>query len=325
MLIDEWKKLSKKRELMTEFGRKMPSVQRSNEVSTLWNEALKPHYRSWIANRHDRQGHPRPFASGPSGSGKTKFVVELLSLLKSYGEELEKSNQATEEDKALLKLISNAIFIHITFANEDRLHSEEKNNIEKALVVRAIMHFFELDYMTIQSFYTDYGERIKTWILTKFFDVVRLSQSPSDQTSERMIYIHLDEINHLYSQDPIVFKTAIDLLSQPLFCPPSGFFYFVLFTGTAYSEMRKLDVPGEPPLVELLMKVLDKDSMVHFSSLLLFPYCICVCVCKSFNGDKTFGWLKKYHGARFRNAQTKPFKLVRKFVENEQTICSLFA
>jgi hypothetical protein len=117
----------------------MPVVQRSNEVSKLWNDVLKRHYKNWKKNRRDRFGHPRPFAYGPPGSGKTKFGVELLSLHKSYGEELEKSNQATEDDKELMKLISNAIFIHITFANGNELLDEEKNNIEKALVVRAIM------------------------------------------------------------------------------------------------------------------------------------------------------------------------------------------
>jgi hypothetical protein len=118
-------------------------------------------------------------------------------------------------------------------------------------------------------------KKIKNWTLKKFFDIVQTSQSPSDQTSKRMIYVHLDEFNHLYEQDPKVFRTAIDLLSLFLFGSSEGFFYFVLFTGTAYIEMRNLGVSSSPPLIELLMKPLDKDGNILIlpSTLLLLYVC----------------------------------------------------
>jgi hypothetical protein len=85
-----------------------------------------------------------------------------------------------------------------------------------------------------------------------------------------MLYIHLDEVNHLYNEDPSIFKTAIRLLSMYLSTPPEGFFYFVLFTGTAYTQMRNLGVSESFPLVELLMKVLDKNGAIFIPPLFCY-------------------------------------------------------
>jgi hypothetical protein len=242
------------------FGSKMPVVQRSKEVSRVW-DAWKIHYIAWKAKIQNRKEHLRCFAYGPPGSGKTKFGVELIPLLISHGEQICASKMVTNEDKELLKMLSNAVFIHITFANGNELLNEEKENmdIQCSLIVRALRHLFGLTLMSISAFCRQFGARIKNWNIQTLLEVaVKYADKTQDPTEPRMVYIHLDEFNHLYDCDPKkVFKEAINILSRPLNTPPEGIFYTVLFTGTAYTKMLELSVSESNPLLEIPMKVLD--------------------------------------------------------------------
>jgi hypothetical protein len=61
-----------------------------------------------------------------------------------------------------------------------------------------------------------------------------------DNPAHYMLYIHLDEINHLHKSGPKVFKTAVRLLSdlQSSTVNNGNIFYNVLFTGTSYIEIK---------------------------------------------------------------------------------------
>jgi hypothetical protein len=238
----------------------MPVVQRSDEVSKVW-DAWRIHYVAWKANITDRKEHPRCFAYGPPGSGKTKFGVELIPLLISHGKQICASKMVTNEDNELLKMLSNAVFIHITFANGNDLVNEEKENmdIKCSLIVRALKHLFRLSSMSISGLYNQVGKYVKNWNIEKLLEVaVKYSDKNQNPTKPRMVYIHLDEFNHLYDCDPKkVFKEAINILSRPLSTTSKGIFYTVLFTGTAYTGMSELGVSESNPLIEIPMKVLD--------------------------------------------------------------------
>lgn len=257
-LVAEWKRLSSQypTDLVSAFGSKMPVVQRSKEILMAWN-ALKMHYHGWKTHQVERKEHPRCFAYGPPGSGKTKFGVELIQLLKSYGQQIVDSNKATSEDKEILKLLSNSIFIHITFANGNGLLEDE--HIETALVVRGIRSLFGLNEMKISMFYTQYGEKIKNWNLDTLMNIAKQNDTKPNG-DPRMIYIHLDEFNHLHNKDQKIFKQVVDLLSTSLCTPLPEVFYNVLFTGTAYTEMKKLGVSESYPLTELPMQILDTEG-----------------------------------------------------------------
>jgi hypothetical protein len=273
-LVAEWQRLSSQypTDLVSAFGSKMPVVQRSKEISMAWNE-LKTHYHGWKAHRADRKDHPRCFAYGPPGSGKTKFGIELISLLRSFGQQIVDNNKATSEDKEILKLLSNSIFIHITFANGNALLPHETQNVETALVVRGIRSLFGLTEMKISMFYTQFGEKIKKWNLDTLTEIAHRYFS-NDRSTPTMIYIHLDEFNHLYNKDFEIFKQVVDLLSTPLCTPLPGVFYDVLFTGTAYTGMKKLGVSESYPLTELPMQILDiegnHDYFWHIRSMYRF-------------------------------------------------------
>ena len=260
VLVAEWKRLSSQisSNLVSAFGSKMPVVQRSKEISMAWNE-LKTHYLGWKTRQTDRKHHPRCFAYGPPGSGKTKFGVELISLLKSFAQQLVDNNKATDEDKEILEILSNSIFIHITFANGNALLSHETENIETALIIRGIRNLFNLSHTPLDFFCKQYENKLKSWTLTDLQSIARQYFS-RDTSAPTMIYIHLDEFNHLYDKDPKVFKNVVDLLSRPLCTPLPGVFYHVLFTGTAYTEMKMLGASESYPLKELPMQILDTEG-----------------------------------------------------------------
>jgi hypothetical protein len=117
--------------------------------------------------------------------------------------------------------------------------------------------------MSISGLYNQVGKLIKNWRMETLLQVAAKYRDKTQDhpTSPRMVYIHLDEFNHLYDRDPEkLFKEGIRILSQPLSIPPKGIFYTVLFTGTAYTGMRELGVSEGNPPVEIPMKVLNRDG-----------------------------------------------------------------
>eukprot|EP01124_Arcella_intermedia_P007105 TRINITY_DN1430_c0_g1_i2.p1 TRINITY_DN1430_c0_g1~~TRINITY_DN1430_c0_g1_i2.p1 ORF type:complete len:744 (-),score=64.64 TRINITY_DN1430_c0_g1_i2:167-2398(-) len=273
-LAEEWKMQSEETrfDLIAPFGSKMPVVQRSEEIAMTWI-ALMRHYCGWKRKIMDRQEHPRCFAYGPPGSGKTKFGITLIPLLKSHGQQLVKENRATSEDKELLGQLENVTFIHITFANGNSLLPEERGNIQLALIVRGIRNLFNIT-TPLGIFYRQYQETIKSWDLNTLLLIAK-NLSKSERT--QMIYIHLDEFNHLFNENPEIFKDAVRLLSSPLCSPFPGVFYYVLFTGTAYYEMKKLGVSESYPLIEIPMKILDRQGIYQMVSIMRaegnLPWC----------------------------------------------------
>lgn len=109
-------------------------------------------------------------------------------------------------------------------------------------------------------FYSQFGDKIKNWNLDTLMNIAKQHAYTKPNVDPRMIYIHLDEFNHLYNKDPKVFKQVVDLLSTSLCTPLPGVFYNVLFTGTAYTEMKKLGVSESYPLTELPMQILDTEG-----------------------------------------------------------------
>jgi len=209
-------------------------------------ECLEPRFKAWVDRKQDRNLHPIPFLADGPGTGKSRFLQELPLSFRQHV-----SNSTCSDD--FKNIVSNAIYINITFGNGSAYTDEEVSiGINKSLSLR-ILHSFD-DSLVFSNFMEAYSSEN-----VKFAGV--LSKIGKDFSC---IVLGIDEINQVSDINPHQFKELFRIIGA-LSCSFKPFFV-PIFAGTVIGSIRSVVSKSTHPPFHVPLPLLTYESCLDIIS-----------------------------------------------------------